>query len=250
MPNRIIREAILSSELVATLKWDEEVFYRRLMSIVDDYGRYEANPQLLRSRCYPLQTDNVRVADISRWMAACQKAGLILDYVVDGRRYLEINKFQQQLRSASKYPTPTASDINCNHLLADAHLGVSVSEGVSVNVSVTPVVPTGDEAAILSAYHSILPNCKKVAVLNPKRKKRIAAAVKLAKQTCTTQGWPYDANGFWLAYFGECAKDPWMRGDVPYKDNPNWKQGLETLIAEDRFAGVMDSAIASMRSHS
>jgi uncharacterized protein YdaU (DUF1376 family) len=110
-----------------------------------------------------------------------------------------------------------------------------------------PVVPTGDEAAILSAYHSTLPNCKKVEVLNPKRKKRIAAAAKLAKQTCAAQGWPYDANGFWLAYFGECAKDPWMRGDVPYKDNPNWKQGLETLIAEDRFAGVMDSAIASMR---
>jgi hypothetical protein len=111
-----------------------------------------------------------------------------------------------------------------------------------------PVVPTGDEAAILSAYHSILPNCKGVEVLNPKRKKRIAAAVKLAKQTCATQGWPYDANGFWRAYFSECAKDPWMRGDVPYKDNPNWKQVLDTLISEDRFAGVMDSAIASMRS--
>lgn len=110
-----------------------------------------------------------------------------------------------------------------------------------------PVVPTGDEAAILSAYHSILPKCKAIAVLNPKRKKRIAAVVKLAKQTCADQGWPYEAEGFWLSYFSECAKDAWMRGDVPYKDNPNWKQSLEVLIAEDRFAGVMDTAIANMR---
>ena len=78
MPNRIVREAILSSERVAALAWPEEVFYRRLMSIVDDYGRTEANAQLLRSRCYPLQTDQVRAADIARWMAACQKAGVIL----------------------------------------------------------------------------------------------------------------------------------------------------------------------------
>lgn len=127
MPNRIVREAILSSEPVASLGWPEEVFYRRLMSIVDDFGRYEANPQLLRSRCYPLQTDAVRVTDISRWLAACQKAGLILDYAVQGKRYLQLEKFGQQQRTDSKYPAPPSSDIACNHLLADAHLDVSVS---------------------------------------------------------------------------------------------------------------------------
>lgn len=131
MPNRIVRDAILSSERVASLGWPEEVFYRRLMSIVDDFGRYEANPQLLRSRCYPLQTDNVRAADISRWMAACQKAGLILGYEVAGKQYLEVLNFGQQQRSASKYPPPPASDINCYQAPATAHLGVSVSEGVS-----------------------------------------------------------------------------------------------------------------------
>lgn len=132
MPNRIVREAILSSERVAALAWPEEVFYRRLMSIVDDYGRTEANPQLLRSKCYPLQTDTVRAADISRWMAACQKAGLILGYEVSGKQYLELLNFGQQQRSASKCPQPPASDINCLHPLADEHLvvSVSVSEGV------------------------------------------------------------------------------------------------------------------------
>ncbi len=132
MPNRIVRDAILSSEKVAAIGWPEEVFYRRLMSVVDDYGRYEANPQLLRARCYPLQTDAVRVADITRWMAACQKAGLILDYAVQGKRYLEIVNFQQQQRSQSKYPAPPAFDINCQQPPADAHLGVFVSEGEDV----------------------------------------------------------------------------------------------------------------------
>jgi len=142
MPNRILRDNILSSEPVASLKWDEEVFYRRLMSIADDYGRHESSPQLLRARCYPLQTDHVRVADITRWMAACQKAGLILGYAKDGKAYLEICKFGQQLRSASKCPAPPATDISCNQLLANDCLGVSVSVSVSEGVCVGDEQPT------------------------------------------------------------------------------------------------------------
>ena len=135
MPNRIVREGILSSERVAKLKWDEEVFYRRLHSIVDDYGRYEANPQLLRSKCYPLQTDDVRVADISRWLTACETAGLILVYEVNGKCYVEVTNFGQQQRTASKYPPQTASDSKCLQPIANEHLGVSVFVSESVNTS-------------------------------------------------------------------------------------------------------------------
>lgn len=127
MPNRIVREAILSSEKIAALGWPEEVFYRRLMSVVDDYGRFEANPQLLRSRCYPLQTDDVSVTDIGKWLGACRKAGVIVLYAVDNKQYLEVLNFQQQQRSASKCPPPPAPDINCYQLPASAHLGVVVS---------------------------------------------------------------------------------------------------------------------------
>lgn len=146
MPNRIIRESILTSEAVSSLDWAAEVFYRRLHSIVDDYGRHEAGQQLLRAKCYPLQTDSVRVADIARWMAACQKSGLILVYGVNGKQYLEVSKFGQQQRSASKCPPPPADAGVCEHLLsidskclqppADAHLGVSVV--VDVDVCDTP----------------------------------------------------------------------------------------------------------------
>jgi hypothetical protein len=141
VPNRIVREAILTSERVASLAWPEEVFYRRLMSIVDDYGRSEANPQLLRSKCYPLQTDTVRAADISRWMAACQKAGLILGYEVAGKQYLELQNFGQQQRSASKCPAPPADASKCNQPPADAHLDVSVSVSEDVGVSRASAAP-------------------------------------------------------------------------------------------------------------
>jgi len=158
VPNRIIREAILSSEKMALLGWPEEVFYRRLMSIVDDFGRTEANPLLVRARCYPLQTDAVRVTDISRWMAACQTAGLILCYAVQGKQYLEVNNFGQQQRSASKYPAPTSSDSGCNHLPADAHLVVSVSEVVSEVVDGNAAAPIGARAGYFDEFWKAYPN--------------------------------------------------------------------------------------------
>lgn len=144
MPNRIVRDAILSSERVASLGWPEEVFYRRLMSIVDDFGRYEANPQLLRSRCYPLQTDNVRAADISRWMAACQKAGLILGYEVAGKQYLEVLNFGQQQRTASKFPPPPPVDNKCQQGISNDRLGVSVFGVVSEGVVEGSAEPQSD----------------------------------------------------------------------------------------------------------
>ncbi|MCY1166570.1 hypothetical protein D9M73_65120 [compost metagenome] len=131
MPSRIIRESILSSARVAKLKPAEEVFYRRLQSIVDDYGRYEADLQLLRSKCYPLQVDDVGAKDIAEWLAACQAADLIRVYEVAGKQYLEILRFGQQLRSKSKCPDPPAIDNNREQPPAVVHLGVSVSGVVS-----------------------------------------------------------------------------------------------------------------------
>lgn len=136
MPTRLIRAEILDSERVARLDWAAEVFYRRLMSLVDDYGRYEANQKTLRAKCYPQQVDDVRVADIARWLAACQTAGLILLYEVDGKEYLEILRFGQQIRSKSKCPAPPEVDSKCLQVPASVHLGVSVSESVSGGVSV------------------------------------------------------------------------------------------------------------------
>ena len=106
MPTRLIREGILDSENMNALSWGAELFYRRLMSVVDDYGRFSANPTILRSRCYPLQVDKVKDKQISAWLNECVKQGLILHYVVDEKPLLQINKFDQRTRSGPKYPGP------------------------------------------------------------------------------------------------------------------------------------------------
>lgn len=107
MPSRIVRDGILTSESVCALSWAEEVFYRRLMSVADDHGRFYAMPKLLRSACYPLQIDKVSDSDIGKWTTACVAAGLVRVYpAADGKRYIEIVKFGQRVQSKSKFPEP------------------------------------------------------------------------------------------------------------------------------------------------
>lgn len=130
MPNRILREGILTSERIASLGWAEEVFYRRLMSVVDDYGRYYATPMLLRAACYPLHLNKVSDSDIEKWLTACVNAALVRVYPAkDGKRYLELLDFRQQVRAKeSKFPGLQATcTADANQMLvaceSSAHLG-------------------------------------------------------------------------------------------------------------------------------
>lgn len=115
MPSRVLRDGILTSERVDALSERAELFYRRLMSVVDDYGRFHANPTLLRSACYPLKVDSVKDDSIKKHLAEASGAGLIVLYTVGGKEYLEIQDFGQRVQSKSKYPEPSYSASTVDH---------------------------------------------------------------------------------------------------------------------------------------
>lgn len=108
MPVRLLREGILDSDAVCSLTFPAEVFYRRLMSVVDDFGRFDGRAAVLRSRLYPLQIDKVREADIERWIAECVKSGLIALYSVSGKPYILFRKLGDPRAKESKWPAPPA----------------------------------------------------------------------------------------------------------------------------------------------
>jgi len=109
MPTRILREGIITSEPVNQLSEKAEIFYRRLFSVADDYGRYYAHPSLLRAACYPLQLERVSEADVKRVLSECEANVLLLIY--GGGKYLQVVKFNQQTRAESKFPKPTEQEV-------------------------------------------------------------------------------------------------------------------------------------------
>src|SRR4051812_12013188 len=115
MPNRVVRDGILKSARVNALSLLAELFYRRLMSVVDDFGRYEANLEILRAMVFPRKINTITNQDVDGWLNECTSGPkpLITVYVADGESYLQINNFQQRSRSESKFPAPPliAADI-------------------------------------------------------------------------------------------------------------------------------------------
>lgn len=106
MPQRILRDGILTSERVSLLDWEAEVFYRRLMSVADDYGRFSASPAVLRAALYPLKLEQMREASVSRCLDACQAARLVRLYRIGAKPYLQLLDFGQKIRAKSKWPEP------------------------------------------------------------------------------------------------------------------------------------------------
>jgi hypothetical protein len=141
MPSRIIREGIIGSERVNALSERAELFYRKLLNVADDYGRYYASPASLLGACYPLRP-SICEADVKQFLSDCVASGLIVLY--SDHRYLQVLDFRQQTRTKSKFPQPTANELLnkqkplLNKCEADVKQmcslvvvgGVSVGEGV------------------------------------------------------------------------------------------------------------------------
>ena len=198
MPNRILREGILTSPNVARLGWAEEVFYRRLMSVVDDFGRYFGDPGMLRAACYPRQLGKVSDSDVGKWLRSCVDADLVRVYqAADRESYVELIKFGQQVRAKkSKYPDALSLDSNCEQTKSNAHLDVSVSVSVSEDDKARSRVqpPDGVSDSVWKDFQQIH-KAKKSPItetaLDGIRREAAKAGLTLeqAIKTCCERGW-------------------------------------------------------------
>lgn len=108
MPNRVIRDSILTSVSVDGMTAEEERLFFRLLLIVDDFGRFDARPAVIRGRAFALKTD-VSDDSILRWLARLAELEVVLVYEVRGKRFVcfpNWEVYQQRRAKASKWPAP------------------------------------------------------------------------------------------------------------------------------------------------
>jgi len=107
MPQRFLRPGITSSESFNAISLGAQSFYIRLLTLVDDFGRFEASSKLLKSLTFPI-CDNILVENIKEWeneLANSHSEPLVFFYIINGKRYLQINKWQERARTnESRYP--------------------------------------------------------------------------------------------------------------------------------------------------
>jgi hypothetical protein len=105
MPNRLLKEGIVDSSAIDALTPEEEVFFYRLLVVSDDYGRMDARPAILKSRCFPLKDSPKMIEKIETYLRSLVRQELAICYQVDGKPFLQILKWEQRVRSKEKYPS-------------------------------------------------------------------------------------------------------------------------------------------------
>jgi hypothetical protein len=145
MPNRILREGINDSKAVNSLSDSGEIFYRRLMSLVDDFGRYEADPELLRAKLFARQLDRWTVDRVSQALA--EVSGVLTDdghplvIVYRSGKYLQVNKFDQRVRAQkSKCPPPDSECLTNDSQMTALACATTPSPSTPSSVVVFPKV--------------------------------------------------------------------------------------------------------------
>lgn len=116
MPVRILRPTLRQSERWNRCSFFEQSFYIRLITIADDYGRYEAHTALLASECFPYgNADGLPVLanEIDGMLRALASKDLLFVYEFDGKQYFQLTRWRERVRleKGSHYPDPDKSKI-------------------------------------------------------------------------------------------------------------------------------------------
>ena len=108
MPNRIIKESICTSEKLNQLSDFEFRLWVGLITYVDDAGRGDARPAIIKGRIFPLR-DRITSKEIESALNHMAVIGCIALYEADGKPYLWFPtwKVHQRVRDCRpKYPEP------------------------------------------------------------------------------------------------------------------------------------------------
>jgi hypothetical protein len=115
MPNRIIRESMLTSATLYRLSDPAERLCWRLVVVADDFGRFEADPQIIKAKCFPLWPDKrLPLTRIVTTYAELEAADMVRTYIVGGKKYgffVTWEKYQHRRATTSKFPEPTEENL-------------------------------------------------------------------------------------------------------------------------------------------
>ena len=108
MPNRIIKESLCSSEKISSLSDFEFRLWIGLITQVDDAGRGDARPAIIKGRVFPFR-ERLSIKDIDAALQALAAKGCVSLYTVGGK-FPGWAKHQRIRDCKPKFPGPDESD--------------------------------------------------------------------------------------------------------------------------------------------
>lgn len=117
MPNRILKDSINESRGLTSCSFFAQDLYKRLITYADDYGRFNADPQIMVARLYPRELSVVSVEDLNEGLIELVGVGKIGFYTSSPRKevygaFPNWSDHQRLRDSKKKNPDPTDTAVN------------------------------------------------------------------------------------------------------------------------------------------
>lgn len=113
MPQRFLRPGIRTSERFNSVSRNAQALYLAILTLVDDYGRYDGRPSVLHGEAFAVWNDlnpliSVNPQETAALCCALSESKLVEFYEVEGKKYLQLVQWQERARGPSKFPEPSA----------------------------------------------------------------------------------------------------------------------------------------------
>lgn len=109
MPQRFLRPGLTTSDRWNSCSFEAQSMYIRILTLVDDFGRYDGRIPILHAHCFALRPD-IKPQDSAGFRSELQTKGLLDVYTINGKEYIQVLRWQERARSErSKYPDPQDS---------------------------------------------------------------------------------------------------------------------------------------------
>ena len=242
MPQRFFRPGIRTSERWNSVSRDAQALYVAVLTLVDDYGRYDGRPAVLCGDAFSVWNDKNPRARINPQETAalcCElhKARLIHFYESNGKKCLQMLQWEERIREGAKEKWPECKNINEIDIPQDSAAERSgtllPSSPPSPSPASAPLPKNGaslslaDIQAVFDGWNkaadkSGLPKCL---LVSDKRRRMLEIRLK---------------NDFfrksWTAAIGRISASKFCLGD----SERGWRASFDWLITPDAVVKIME----------
>ena len=169
MPNRIIKDSFQTSDKIASLTDFEFRLWVSLIVSVDDAGRGDARPAIIKGHAFPLR-ERITAKDINDALHGLAAKGCVSLYEVDGKPYFWFPTWtdHQRVRECKpKYPAPPENSefapsaascrnspqlaASCRKLRPESNPNTNTNTNPNPNTTKTPLTPQGGRVEVPEA---------------------------------------------------------------------------------------------------
>ena len=152
MPTRYLKSGIRDSESIENLSPIAENLYYRLLVTVDDFGRYDARPAMIKAACFPIK-DSINATKTEALLKELAQHGLIEIYVDQDKPFLQMTKWDNIPRAKeSKYPSNLHDATQVYADVCNIHTDVPLTKTETETKTETKTAPEGVSPEVWDSF--------------------------------------------------------------------------------------------------